>query len=163
MAQHCTTAVIGLGSMGYGMASAALRAGLKTYGFDVNPDQVARFVAEGGASGDLAEVAGRLDAAVIVVLNAAQTETVLFGDNGLVPKLRQGAVVLACATVPPEFARAMEERCAAAGVLYLDAPISGGSVKAAQGKLSIMASGTPAAFEAAAPVLDALAEFKGAA
>ena len=65
---------------------------------------------------------------------------------------------MACATVPPAFARDMADRCAGFGVHYLDAPISGGSVKAAQGKLSIMASGSAAAFAAAAPVLDATAE-----
>jgi len=65
---------------------------------------------------------------------------------------------MACATVPPEFAREMEARCAALNVHYLDAPISGGSVKAAQGALSIMASGTPQAFDAAQQVLDATSE-----
>lgn len=152
------TAVFGLGSMGYGMAASLLRAGHRTYGFDINPQAVERFVAEGGARGAVPEVAPRLDAAMVVVLNAAQTETVLFGEDGLVAHLRPGAVVIACATVPPDFARAMAARCAEAGVLYLDAPISGGSAKAAQGKLSVMAAGTPEAFAAARPVLDATAE-----
>ena len=65
---------------------------------------------------------------------------------------------MACATVPPDFAREMESRCAESDVLYLDAPISGGAAKAASGQLSVMASGTDAAFAAAAPVLDAVAE-----
>jgi 3-hydroxyisobutyrate dehydrogenase-like beta-hydroxyacid dehydrogenase len=83
---------------------------------------------------------------------------VLFGKDGVVAGLRKGAVVMSCATVPPEFARDMEAKCNAVGVHYVDAPISGGSVKAAAGKLSVMASGAPAAFEAAAPVLEACAE-----
>jgi len=151
-------AAIGLGSMGYGMASSLLRAGHDVYGVDVNADAMARFRGDGGASGALADVVGELDAVVVVVLNAAQTETVLFGDDGVVSGLRAGAVVMACATVPPEFARDMEARCKASGVHYVDAPISGGSVKAAAGKLSVMASGAPEAFEAAAPVLEACAE-----
>ena len=73
-------------------------------------------------------------------------------------RLRRGAVVVACATVPPAFARAMAARCGEAGLLYLDAPISGGSVKAAEGRLSVMASGAPEAFAAARPVLEATAE-----
>lgn len=150
--------IIGLGSMGYGMAKSCVAAGHGTYGFDVVPEQVERFRTEGGLPGVLHDVAAGLDAAVVVVLNAHQTEEVLFGADGLVPKLRAGAVVLACATVPPEFARDMAERCAKAGVHYLDAPISGGAVKAASGRLSVMASGTKAAFEAAAPALDAMAE-----
>ena len=150
--------MIGLGSMGYGIAASILRAGHRTHGFDVVPAQVERFRAEGGAAGTLAAVAGELDAAVVVVLNAAQTEAVLFGADGVVARLRPGAVVVACATVPPAFARAMAARCGEAGVLYLDAPISGGSVKAADGRLTVMASGAPEAFAAARPVLEATAE-----
>ena len=151
-------AVFGLGAMGYGIASSILRAGHTTYGFDVVPAQMTRFQTEGGAVGAATEVAALLDAVVVVVLNAAQTEAVLFGENGIVPLLSAGSVVLACATVPPDFARDMEARCAAHDVLYLDAPISGGAAKAAAGKLSIMASGRDAAFAAAKPVLDATAE-----
>ncbi|MEP3847359.1 MAG: L-threonate dehydrogenase [Paracoccaceae bacterium] len=151
-------AVFGLGAMGYGIASSILRGGHTTYGFDVVPAQMTRFQTEGGAVGAATEVAALLDAVVVVVLNAAQTEAVLFGENGIVPLLSAGSVVLACATVPPDFARDMETRCAAHDVLYLDAPISGGAAKAAAGKLSIMASGRDAAFAAAQPVLDATAE-----
>jgi len=157
MTLQTTTAVIGLGSMGYGMAASCLRAGHTTHGFDVVPAQVTRFQSEGGAQGALADVAPKLDATVVVVLNAAQTQEVLFGADALVPMMRKGAVVMACATVPPEFARDMAARCAAHGVHYLDAPISGGSIKAASGDLSVMASGTSDAFEAARAVLDATA------
>jgi len=158
MSEICRTAVIGLGSMGYGIAQSCLRAGHKTYGFDVVPTQADRFRALGGSDGSLATVAGHLDAAIVVVLNAAQTEEVLFGHDALAPRMREGAVVMACATVPPDFARDMEARCRTLGVHYLDAPISGGAHKAANGQLSIMASGTPAAFAAARPVLNATAQ-----
>jgi 3-hydroxyisobutyrate dehydrogenase-like beta-hydroxyacid dehydrogenase len=151
-------AVFGLGAMGYGIASSILRAGHTTHGFDVVPEQVTRFQANGGSAGAVTDVAGSLDAVAVVVLNAAQTEAVLFGDDAIVPQLPAGAVVLACATVPPNFAREMEQRCNAHDVHYLDAPISGGAGKAASGQLSIMASGTKAALDAAKPVLDATAE-----
>ena len=151
-------AVVGLGAMGYGIARSILRAGHVTYGFDVVPEQIEKFRAEGGAPGDVADVAGRLDAISVVVLNAEQTEAVLFGEAGIVPRLKAGAVVLACATVPPDFARDMEARCGKHGVHYLDAPISGGAAKADTGQLSIMASGSEAAFSAAESVLDAIAE-----
>ena len=146
--------VIGLGSMGRGMARACLKAGHRVQGQDVVPERVTAFIAEGGHDGPM----NAPDAVVIVVLNAEQTEAVLFGEDGIAPRLKAGAVVIACATVPPEFARRMEARCADLGLYYLDAPISGGSVKAAQGRLSIMASGSDAAFVAARPVLDATAE-----
>jgi 3-hydroxyisobutyrate dehydrogenase-like beta-hydroxyacid dehydrogenase len=152
------TAVIGLGSMGYGIASSILRAGHHTYGYDVNPAQTARFAAEGGGAGALDQVAPSLNIVVVVVLNAAQTETVLFGPEGVADRLPKGAVVISCATVAPEFARQMAARCTALGLHYLDAPISGGAAKAAMGKLSVMASGTPQAFAAAVPALSAMAE-----
>ncbi|WP_299191059.1 L-threonate dehydrogenase [uncultured Litoreibacter sp.] len=151
-------AVFGLGSMGFGSAMSLVRAGHQTYGFDVNADAVSRFTDAGGKAASVGDIAADLDAAVLVVLNAAQTEEVLFGANGVVDGLKAGAVVMACATVPPDFARDMEARCAERGVHYLDAPISGGSVKAGQGQLSVMASGTPQAFAAAKQVLDATSE-----
>lgn len=150
-------AVIGLGSMGYGVAANCLKAGLETWGADVNEAQTSRFAAEGGhvitSPADYAQV----DVVVTVVVNAAQTEAVLFGDNGAVAQMKPGAVVLSCATVAPDFARAMAARCAEAGVIYLDAPISGGQVKAVSGDLSVMASGPAEGFAKARPVLDAMA------
>ncbi len=141
MAHSQNVAVFGLGSMGYGIAGSILRAGHRTHGFDIAAAQVERFQAEGGAAGALEGVAGDLDTVVVVVLNAAQTEAVLFGPQGVAPLLKPGAVIVSCATVAPDFARAMAARAAATGALYLDAPISGGSAKAAEGRLSIMASG----------------------
>nr|WP_179380811.1 L-threonate dehydrogenase [Jannaschia marina] len=147
---------IGLGSMGYGMARSAVRGGHMVWGQDVNAAQVSRFAEEGGATEPVPH--GDLEAVVVTVLNAAQTEEVLFGPDGVVPRMRAGAAVMSCATVPPDFARAMATRCGEHDVLYLDAPISGGAAKAAEGRLSIMASGEPAAFSALRPVLDSLAE-----
>lgn len=155
MAKAFKTAVIGLGSMGYGIAASCLRAGHQVWGVDVNSDAADRFKIEGGQDGDLPT---DLDALVIVVLNAAQTESVLFGETGLVSKLAPSTVVMSCTTVPPDFARKMEAWCEERRVHYLDAPISGGAAKSAQGALTIMAAGKPAAFAAAQPILSACAE-----
>jgi len=152
-----TVAIFGLGAMGFGMAGALLRAGVVTHGFDINPDAVARFQAAGGAAGQFDDVATNLDAVVLVVLNAAQTEAVLFGENGIAEKLSAGTAIVACATVAPDFARDMAQRCEALGLQYLDAPISGGTLRAADGELSILASGSDAAFAKARPALDAMA------
>ena len=153
-----TLGVFGLGSMGFGMAKSALQAGFTVYGFDPNPEAVQRFTELGGKSANPADIAESLDVVVVVVVNAAQTQTVLFGDTGIVSQLKPGSSVISCATVPPTFAKDMEAQCQAHKVNYLDSPISGGSVKAAAGKLTIMASGTPDTFAHARPVLDALAE-----
>ena len=150
--------VVGLGSMGFGIATTLLRAGHEVFGADVNPQAVKRLQADGGAERDAKSAASDLAAVVVVVLNAAQTDDVLFGEEGLVARLSAGAVVIMCVTVAPDFARAAARRCAARGVHFLDAPISGGSVKAASGQLSVMASGTSEAFKAARPALDAMAQ-----
>ena len=71
--------VVGLGSMGFGMAGSLVAAGLDTYGFDVASAAVERFVAAGGKSGELQDLAGRFSCVVLVVLNAPQTEQILFG------------------------------------------------------------------------------------
>lgn len=148
--------IIGLGSMGYGMARNLIKAGHQVWGHDINPDAVARLVADGAQAGALLDHAEALDALVVVVLNAAQTEAVLFGPEGVAAALQQNTVILSCATIPPAFAAEMEARAESAGLLYLDAPISGGAIKAASGELTIMASGRKAAFDAAKPALDAI-------
>ncbi len=153
-----TTSIVGLGSMGYGMATALLRAEHVVHGFDLNEAAVEKLLGEGAQKATQDEAAAASDILVLVVLNAAQTEAVLFGEGGWAAGLRLGSTIVSCATVAPEFARAMEARCTARGLHYLDAPISGGAAKAAQGKLSIMASGTPQAFDGAAPALGAMAE-----
>ncbi len=151
-------AVFGLGSMGYGMGLSLLRAGHAVRGFDVVEAQMDRFIADGGRKEPLSEIAGEIDIAVVVVLSAAQLEAVLFGADGVAPRMKPGSVVVACPTVAPSFARAMAKRCEGLGLRYLDAPISGGAAKAAEGRLSVMASGSPEAFAAARPALDAMAE-----
>ena len=151
-------AFFGLGSMGYGMAETLIRAGAVVYGFDVAADPVEKLVDAGGHRGSVAEAGARADVAVIVVLNAAQLETVLFGTDGIAAHLRPGAVIIACPTIAPDQARAFAARCTERGLHYLDAPISGGAAKAARGALSVMASGSAEAFAAAKPVLDTIAE-----
>ena len=148
--------IIGLGSMGYGMARNLIKAGHQVWGHDINPDAVARLVADGAQAGALLDHAEALDALVVVVLNAAQTEAVLFGPEGVAAALQRNTVILSCATIPPGFAAEMETRAESAELLYLDAPISGGAIKAASGELTIMASGRKAAFDAAKPALDAI-------
>ena len=158
MADAKTIALFGLGSMGFGMATSLVKAGHTVYGFDVNPAAVARFVEAGGHHGNVEDIGAQVDITVVVVLNAPQTESVLFGGNGIVQHMSAGSGIISCATMPPEFAKTLATRSMETGVHYLDAPISGGSIKAAAGKLAVMAAGTAAAFATAKPALDAMAE-----
>ena len=150
--------VIGLGSMGYGAAVTALRHGVSTVGLDKSEAARARFVAAGGRATDsLAALGAQCDAVVVLVVNAAQTEEVLFGADGLVTTLKPGSVVIASATVDPTLPPLWQQKLEARGLLLIDGPVSGGAAKAAAGQMTVMASGTPAAFDAAGPLLDAIA------
>ena len=150
--------VVGLGSMGYGAALTALRKGIDVLGLDTRAEARERFVAEGGRATDsLAELGARCDAVLLLVVNAAQTEQVLFDAGGLASTLKPGAVVIASATVDPTLPPLWEARLAERGLWLVDAPVSGGAAKAAAGQMTVMASGRPEAFDAAGGVLDALA------
>lgn len=150
--------VIGLGSMGFGMASSLLRDGFSVSGYDLNAEAVARLVALGGKPAQsLTEAAAGADVVLCVVVNAAQTEAALFGQGGAAAVMAPGGVILSCATMPPDAARDFAARAEASGLGYLDAPISGGAVRAAAGELTIMASGKAAVFTRVRPVLDSIA------
>ncbi len=158
MAESTHVAIVGLGSMGLGMARSLLRAGHTVSGCDINDAALASLEAAGGRPFSTPAAAVK-DAriAVVVVVNAAQTEAVLFGPEGAIAALKPGSVVMSSATVSPTEAKDFAQRAAQSGVLYLDAPISGGSAKADQGALTVMASGSPQSFAVARPALDAMA------
>jgi len=153
--------VVGLGSMGYGAAVSAMKRGVATWGLDMTEAARTRFAAAGGQLAEsLADLASRCDVVQLLVVNAAQTEAVLFGANGekgLATLLRRGAVVIASATVDPALPPVWEARLAEHGIHLIDGPVSGGAKKAADGQMTVMASGKPEAFAAAGAALDAIA------
>ena len=151
-------AVIGLGSMGMGIAHSLRRAGFDVVGCDVNRAAVERFVQEGGRGAPApASAAANVDVVICVVVNAAQTEAVLFGENGAASSMPEGAVFISSTTMDPAACRRIATRLEASGRLYLDAPISGGAARAADGSLTVLASGAPAAFGKARPTLEEMA------
>lgn len=151
-------AVIGLGSMGLGMALSLKRTGFDVVGCDVDPAALEQFLEKGGRTAPTpADAARNAEVVVSVVLNAAQTEAVLFGENGAAAAMPEGSVFVSSATVDPDVARRLAKRLEATGRLYLDAPISGGAHRAEEGALTILASGRPAAFAKARPALNAMA------
>jgi putative dehydrogenase len=150
--------VIGLGAMGRGMAASLRRAGYRVHACDVRREAADAFAKDGGvACSTPAEVAAACEVVVSVVVNAAQTESVLFGDGGAAAALKPGSLFVMCSTVDPNWSIALEVRLAALGVLYLDAPISGGAAKAAAGEMTMMTAGRPEAYAKAGGVLDAMA------
>lgn len=150
--------VIGLGAMGAGMAGSLRRAGRRVHVCDVRPGVAEAFARDGGvACATPAELARHCEVIVSVVVNAAQTEAVLFGDGGCAPAMRPGSVFVMCSTVDPNWSIALEGRLEALGLRYLDAPISGGAAKAASGEMTMMTAGKPEAYGAADGVLEAMA------
>jgi len=150
--------VIGLGAMGMGVAQSLLRKGFEVHACDVREVAVQKIVDAGGHRADSPATLGKLvDALIILVVNADQTEAVLFGENGAAASLAPGSVVIASATVSPEYARGLGKRLADMGLLMIDGPVSGGAAKAATGEMTVMAAGSPEAFAKCAGVLDAIA------
>ena len=150
--------VIGLGAMGSGMARSLRRHGSQVHVFDVRAEAAQAFAADGGvACASPAELAAQCSVIVSVVVNAAQTESVLFGDGGCAAAMKRGSVFVMCSTVDPNWSIALEARLAALGIFYIDAPISGGAAKAASGEMTMMTAGKPEAYAAVGPLLDAMA------
>jgi L-threonate 2-dehydrogenase len=150
--------LVGLGAMGLGMAKSLRRSGYNVHVFDVRREVAEGFAAEGGlVCSSPAEMAGLCDVVISVVVNAAQTEAVLFGDGGAAAAMKAGNVFVMCSTVDPGWSIGLEKRLAEKGVLYLDAPISGGAAKAAKGEITMMTSGHPDAYAKAGGALDAMA------
>ncbi|MFS2223585.1 L-threonate dehydrogenase [Pantoea sp. B65] len=151
--------VIGLGSMGMGAAQSCIKAGLNTFGVDLNPQALEKLLLSGARAADTSATAfaSQLDAVLLLVVNAAQVKGILFGENGVAGKLKPGTVVMVSSTISSQDAQLIEQQLAEYQLLMLDAPVSGGAAKAALGEMTVMASGSDAAFDQLQPVLTAVA------
>ena len=150
--------VIGLGAMGLGVARSLLRAGFRVHACDLRSAVLESFAADGGvACANPAELGAQCEVVITLVVNAAQTEAVLFGEHGAVASMKPGSVVIASATVSPDFAIDLGKRVEAAGLQMLDAPVSGGAARAASGEMTMMTSGPAAAYAACEDVLTGMA------
>ena len=144
--------------MGLGVAQALLAKRFEVFVHDIVAARQARAANLGAvACGSAAEVARRCAIVITLVVDAPQTRAVLFGPAGAASAMAQSSSVMMCSTIAPADAQALAARLAEAGVPMLDAPISGGPARAQAGTLSVMASGSDAAFERCAGVLDAMA------
>jgi len=149
---------VGLGSMGLPMAKNLAARGFDVRGFDVRPGPVEALVAAGGSPAPtVADAASGADALVLMVVNAAQAAAILFDSGGLEALPANGIVVL-MATCPPSAVEEIASRIIAAGRRFVDAPVSGGTVGATAGTLTIMAAAPADTFAAAKPVLSAMGD-----
>lgn len=150
--------VIGVGSMGGAMAANLLTCGWQVEVCDIDPEKVAGLKVFGALAVDLpAQVAINSIAYVICVVDAAQTDAVLFGEGGLAGMLQPGQVVMLCPTMAPDDVESFTQRLAAKGIHGVDAPMSGGPVRAREGSMSLMVACDNAVFEDLSGLLQTLA------
>jgi 3-hydroxyisobutyrate dehydrogenase len=149
-----TVGLVGLGAMGIEVALSLLRNGFPVVGYDVRDTAYARLEAEGGRRANSPADVGRQASVIIVfTVNAAQAESVLAGEHGVLAAMGGRGIVALCCTALPEDAKRLGRMAAAQGVALLDSPVSGGTAGAAAGTLTIMAAGPKDAYDTARPVL----------
>jgi 3-hydroxyisobutyrate dehydrogenase-like beta-hydroxyacid dehydrogenase len=151
--------VVGVGTMGTPMAEHLLAAGFRVAVHDLDRSRVDRLVAAGAtAAGSPAETARRSQAVICMLPLPADTETVLFGADGVAAGLAPGGTVIDMSTTSPAFARRTAAALAARGLDFLEAPVTLGPSGARTGTLTIMVSGDRASFERHRPVFEAMGQ-----
>lgn len=149
--------VIGIGAMGMGVAKRLLARGYGVHVRDIRREAEDEARAAGATvCASPAAVARACPVVVTLVVDAGQTEEVVFGPQGVVEGMQPGGVLIMCSTVSPEFSGPLAERLAPRGILALDAPVSGGPARAHDGSMSMMIAGEPAAYETARAVLETI-------
>ncbi|KAG9237633.1 NAD binding domain of 6-phosphogluconate dehydrogenase-domain-containing protein [Amylocarpus encephaloides] len=156
-------AFLGLGAMGFGMATNILTHKLPVTGFDVWAPTLQRFVAAGGSSSPTPREAVKNSTHIVfMVATAAQILSALFDpETGAIESLKQGATLILSSTGPPEHSpnvkKLLVEKYGRSDIKVVDAPVSGGTIRAANGTLTILASGEEDALASARPLLDIMA------
>jgi 3-hydroxyisobutyrate dehydrogenase len=155
---------VGLGAMGFGMATNLVKEGYSVKGFDVFAASVERFAAAKGIpASSLADSAAGVEHYIVMVATAAQAQPALFASDGIISALPKGATLYLCSTVPSSYAQEVDAQLKSIGrddVHFIDCPVSGGAVRAANGTLSIMAGASDDAIEKGRAVLEIMADPK---
>ena len=148
---------IGLGNMGRPMALNLARHGFSLVVHDVDSTKLSALRERGAVAADspeqVAQAAGRT---ICMVETTSQAESVIAGDRGIVAGASAGHIVICMSTIDPFAARRLHDRLATRGVAMLDAPVSGGTGRAASGELSIIAGGAQDSFEACRDLFQAM-------
>ena len=145
---------IGLGIMGKPMSKNLLKAGYSLVVFDVFPAPLAE-VAEAGAERgtSCADTAERADVIITMLPDGPDVETAVLGSGGVLEGARPGSIVVDMSSISPIVSQKVGTACAARGVEFIDAPVSGGEPKAVDGTLAIMVGGKQEAFDKVQPIL----------
>jgi 3-hydroxyisobutyrate dehydrogenase len=150
-------AFVGLGNMGLPMARNLVKAGYEVYGLNRSRGKEEAFAAAGGKIGrTLQELAEQVDVIMTCLPMPADVERVYLGSGGIIPSGRRGLILIDFSTVYPELNRKIAAAAQEAGMDFLDAPVSGGTVGAEQGTLSVMVGGAQPVFERVRPIFEAV-------
>lgn len=148
---------IGLGRMGLPMSRRLLAAGFPLTVHNRSQGSVQTIAAEGAiAANSVAQVTAESDVVLACLPDVAASELVFLGEDGIVANARSGQVLVDHSTVGMETSKACAEAVQAKGAVFLDAPISGGTERAAEGTLTIMAGGPREGYDQALEVFDAM-------
>ena len=143
--------------MGGGMAANLLSKGWKVLVSDIDPEKVQNLVSKGAVDQSMrAQTATELIAVIVCVVDAVQTEDVLFGAHGLAHSLPRGQTVILCPTILPQDVESFAMRLAERGIHTVDAPMSGGPARASSGTMSLLVACPQAVFAQQADLLNAL-------
>lgn len=150
---------IGLGLMGKPMCRNLIRAGFDLFVTNRSVPPRAELAEAGAVPLETpAQVAARADVVIIMVADTAAVETVLLGDNGVIHALRKHSLVIDMGTTSVIQTRRFAELISEKGAFYVDAPVSGGTIGAQSGSLTIMAGGSDDAYDSALPILEILGD-----
>jgi 3-hydroxyisobutyrate dehydrogenase len=150
-----TVGFVGLGAMGLPMTANLLRAGHQVSVMSRSRGPVDAALALGASDGGtLRDLAASSEVIILCVPNSPQVVEVV---DGLVPGLQPGTVVIDCSTIDPDVERAQHEKVRSTGARYLDGPLSGGTVGAEKGTLTVMVGGEAATLDEIRPLLEAVA------
>ena len=153
-------ALVGIGNMGFGMAARLLEQGWPVHVCDLDAQRCADAAALGATvhatPAHAVSALGPHGLLVVAVVDALQCEAVMWGEGGAAAALRPGHTVMWCPTIAPDTVESLAARLATQGVHSIDAPMSGGPVRARDGSMSLMVACPDAVFQTHAPVLAAL-------
>jgi putative dehydrogenase len=150
--------VIGAGAMGMGVIGSLRRGGFPTHARDIRADAQRDAAARGATCHpDAAALARACDIAIVLVVDAAQVDDVLFGEGGAAAAFRSGGIVVLSSTVAPDYTAALAARLASFGVALVDAPVSGGPRRAADGTMTMMVAGADETLARCDPAIGVIA------
>jgi L-threonate 2-dehydrogenase len=148
-------AIVGVGNMGGAIAQRILDQRWPVQVYDIDAAKMTALQALGATPRtDAAHAAMGCGVLIVCVVDAAQTEDVLFGAKGAAPVMRAGQSVLLCPTISPSEVEGFARRLAEMGVSAIDAPMSGGPARARDGTMSLMVACDEAAFERQRAVIE---------